>query len=58
MLPQIIKRDRSQVPFRQEKIIFAIFKAAAALSGNLRSGCKSGRRIENNSVLIAIQRII
>ena len=30
----------------------------AALSGNLRSCRESGRSIENNSVLIAIQRII
>ncbi|MHC1758928.1 MAG: ribonucleoside triphosphate reductase [Negativicutes bacterium] len=34
MLQQIIKRDRSQVPFRKEKIIFAIFKAATAVGGN------------------------
>lgn len=34
MLQQIIKRDRSQVPFRKEKIIFAIFKAANAVGGN------------------------
>ena len=34
MLQQIIKRDRSQVPFRKEKIIFAIFKAAGAVGGN------------------------
>lgn len=34
MLQQIVKRDRSQVPFRKEKIIFAIFKAANAVGGN------------------------
>ncbi len=34
MLQQIIKRDRSLVPFRKEKIIFAIFKAANAVGGN------------------------
>ena len=34
MLQQIIKRDRTQVPFRKEKIIFAIFKAANAVGGN------------------------
>ena len=34
MLQQIIKRDCSQVPFRKEKIIFAIFKAAGAVGGN------------------------
>ena len=34
MLQQIVKRDQSQVPFRKEKIIFAIFKAANAVGGN------------------------
>ena len=34
MLKQIVKRDRSQAPFRKEKIIFAIFKAANAVGGN------------------------
>ena len=34
MLLQIIKRDHSQVPFRKEKIIFAIFKAASAVGGS------------------------
>ncbi len=34
MLQQIIKPDRTQVPFRKEKIIFAIFKAANAVGGN------------------------
>lgn len=33
MLQQIVKRDRTQVPFRKEKIIFAIFKAANAVGG-------------------------
>lgn len=34
MLLQIIKRDHSQVPFRKEKIIFAIIKAASAVGGS------------------------
>jgi len=34
MLKQIIKRDRSYVPFRKEKIVLAIFKAANAVGGN------------------------
>ena len=33
MLQQIVKRNRTQVPFRKEKIIFAIFKAANAVGG-------------------------
>jgi ribonucleoside-triphosphate reductase len=31
---QIIKRDRSLVPFKKEKIVLAIFKAASAVGGN------------------------
>ena len=34
MLNQIIKRDRSYVPFKKEKIVLAIFKAATAVGGN------------------------
>ena len=34
MLKQIIKRDRTVVPFRKEKIVWAIFKAANAVGGN------------------------
>jgi ribonucleoside-triphosphate reductase len=34
MLTQIIKRDRSTVPFKKEKIVLAIFKAATAVGGN------------------------
>lgn len=34
MLNQIIKRDRSSVAFKQEKIVLAIFKAATAVGGN------------------------
>ena len=34
MLTQIIKRDRSKAPFRKEKIVWAIFKAATAVGGN------------------------
>jgi len=33
MLIQIIKRDRSVVPFKKEKIVLAIFKAATAVGG-------------------------
>lgn len=34
MLTEIVKRDRTRVPFRQEKIVWAIFKAATAVGGN------------------------
>ena len=34
MLQQIIKRDHSTVPFKKEKIVLAIFKAANAVGGN------------------------
>lgn len=34
MLTQIIKRDRTIVPFKKEKIVLAIFKAASAVGGN------------------------
>ena len=34
MLTKIIKRDRSCVPFKKEKIVLAIFKAANAVGGN------------------------
>lgn len=34
MLNQIIKRDQTCVPFKKEKIILAIFKAANAVGGN------------------------
>jgi len=33
MLRQIIKRDQSLVPFRKEKIVLAIFKAASSVGG-------------------------
>ncbi len=33
MLTEIIKRDRTRVPFRKEKIVLAIFKAATAVGG-------------------------
>ena len=33
-LKQIIKRDRSYVPFKKEKIVLAIFRAANAVGGN------------------------
>ncbi len=34
MLQQIIKRDRTTVPFKKEKIVLAIFKAARSVDGN------------------------
>lgn len=34
MLKQIIKRDRTTVPFKKEKIVLAIFKAANAVGGD------------------------
>ncbi len=34
MLKQIVKRDGSIVPFKKEKIVLAIFKAATAVGGN------------------------
>lgn len=34
MLKQIIKRDRTPVPFKKEKIVLAIFKAATAVGGD------------------------
>ncbi|MCL2539432.1 MAG: ribonucleoside triphosphate reductase, partial [Oscillospiraceae bacterium] len=34
MITQIIKRDRSTAPFRKEKIVWAIFKAANAVGGD------------------------
>ena len=34
MITQIIKRDRSCAQFKKEKIVLAIFKAAAAVGGN------------------------
>ncbi len=34
MLTQIIKRDRTTVPFKKEKIVLAIFKAASAVGGD------------------------
>ena len=33
MLKQIVKRDHSVVPFRKEKIVLAIFKAASSVGG-------------------------
>ncbi|MDD2418265.1 MAG: ribonucleoside triphosphate reductase [Oscillospiraceae bacterium] len=33
-LTQIIKRDRASVPFKKEKIVLAIFKAASAVGGD------------------------
>jgi ribonucleoside-triphosphate reductase len=33
MITQIVKRDRTRVPFHKEKIVWAIFKAATAVGG-------------------------
>ncbi|HOP57280.1 MAG TPA: ribonucleoside triphosphate reductase [Bacillota bacterium] len=34
MIKQIVKRDQSVVPFRREKIVLAIFKAASSVGGS------------------------
>ena len=34
MINRIVKRDRAVVPFRKEKIVWAIFKAATAVGGD------------------------
>ena len=34
MINRIVKRDRTVVPFRKEKIVWAIFKAATAVGGD------------------------
>jgi anaerobic ribonucleoside-triphosphate reductase len=53
MLTHIIKRDRSQVPFKREKIVLAIFKAANAVGGN---DFELAERLADEVVRIAEQR--
>jgi ribonucleoside-triphosphate reductase len=53
MLTQIIKRDRSSAPFKKEKIVLAIFKAATAVGGNDFS---ISERLADEVVRIAEQR--
>lgn len=53
MLTQIIKRDRSQVPFKKEKIVLAIFKAANAVGGN---DFETSQRLADEVVKLAEQR--
>lgn len=53
MLNQIIKRDRSSVPFKKEKIVLAIFKAASAVGGN---DFALSEKIADQVILIAEQR--
>ncbi|MDD2362252.1 MAG: ribonucleoside triphosphate reductase [Oscillospiraceae bacterium] len=52
-LTQIIKRDRSYVPFKKEKIVLAIFKAAGAVGGNDFS---TSERLADEVVRIAEQQ--
>jgi ribonucleoside-triphosphate reductase len=52
MLNQIIKRDRSYVPFKKEKIVLAIFKAATAVGGN---DFATAEKLGNEVVRIASQ---
>jgi len=53
MLKQIIKRDRTTAPFKKEKIVLAIFKAANAVGGNDFSTAES---LANEVVKIAEQQ--
>ncbi len=53
MLKQIVKRDRSTEPFKKEKIVLAIFKAASAVGG---TDFKLSEKIADQVVLIAEQR--
>ena len=53
MLKQIIKRDRSCVPFKKEKIVLAIFKAATAVGGN---DFATSERLADEVVKIAEER--
>lgn len=52
-LQQIIKRDRTQVPFKKEKIVLAIFKAATAVGGN---DFETSQKLANEVVTIAESR--
>ncbi len=53
MLQQIIKRDQSSVPFKKEKIVLAIFKAATAVGGN---DFETSEKLGDEVIKIASQR--
>ena len=53
MLNQIIKRDHSSVPFKKEKIVLAIFKAANAVGGD---DFATSERLADEVVKIAEER--
>lgn len=53
MLKQIIKRDRTIVPFTKEKIIWAIFKAATAVGGD---DIATSQRLTDQVVLLAEEK--
>lgn len=53
MLTKIIKRDRSYAPFKKEKIVLAIFKAANAVGGN---DFATSERLADEVVTLAEQR--
>lgn len=53
MLKQIIKRDQTVVPFRKEKIVLAIFKAASSVGG---SDFTKSEELTNEVVEIAEQK--
>lgn len=53
MLKQIIKRDRSIVLFKKEKIVLAIFKAAKAVGGNDFS---TSERLADEAIRMAEER--
>ena len=53
MLTSIIKRDRSKVPFKREKIVWAIFKAATAVGGD---DFATSEQLANEVVKMAEQR--
>jgi ribonucleoside-triphosphate reductase len=53
MLNLIIKRDRSYVPFKKEKIVLAIFKAACAVGGN---DFATSERLADEVIKIAEQK--
>lgn len=53
MLKQIIKRDRTTAPFKKEKIVLAIFKAANAVGGN---DFNTAEQLANQVISIADER--
>ena len=53
MLTQIVKRDRSKVPFKKEKIVWAIFKAATAVGGD---DFATSEKLADQVVLMAEQQ--